>query len=263
MRAEAQLVNNSSHCEEIASLALEFGRLLMQAGASARHVDEIAQQVATGLGADRTELRAGYASLTISVAVGNDLVTQMCRVGPLGVNQSLGNALHILAQKILRGELDVARVRAELDDVVHRNRPRAVWMLAVAVGLACAAFGRLLGADWNGVGPIFAAAALSQIFRGRLASAGVNAFVSAATVAFLGAAVCGRGARWVGSETVPVDMAAAVLLLVPGVPALNAQMDILEGRPTLGSARAVWVVVYLVFVAAGVWFAQGLLGEGR
>jgi uncharacterized membrane protein YjjP (DUF1212 family) len=33
-------------------------------------------------------------------------------------------------------------------------------------------------------------------------------------------------------------MIAPVLLLVPGVPAFNAQYDILEGRPTLGSARA-------------------------
>jgi uncharacterized membrane protein YjjP (DUF1212 family) len=50
------------------------------------------------------------------------------------------------------------------------------------------------------------------------------------------------------------------LLLVPGVPALNAQNDILEGRPTLGSARAVWVMVILVFIAAGVRLAQGVLG---
>jgi uncharacterized membrane protein YjjP (DUF1212 family) len=58
-------------------------------------------------------------------------------------------------------------------------------------------------------------------------------------------------------------MVAAVLLLVPGVPAINAQYDILEGQPTLGSARAVWVSVILVFTAVGMWLAQGLLGEGR
>lgn len=58
-------------------------------------------------------------------------------------------------------------------------------------------------------------------------------------------------------------MTVPVLLLVPGVPSLNAQNDILGGRPTLGSARAVWVAVILMFITAGVWFAQGLLGEGR
>ena len=58
-------------------------------------------------------------------------------------------------------------------------------------------------------------------------------------------------------------MIAGVLLLVPGVPSLNALNDILEGRPTLGSARAVWVAVTLIFLTVGVWLGQMLLGEGR
>jgi len=55
----------------------------------------------------------------------------------------------------------------------------------------------------------------------------------------------------------------STLLLVPGVPLLNAQNDILDGRPTLGSARAVWVVVILIFITAGLWFGQVVLKEGR
>ena len=86
---------------------------------------------------------------------------------------------------------------------------------------------------------------------------------SAAQVAFFGAALSGLTARWAGSHTVDTAMTAAVLLLVPGVPSLNAQNDILEGRPTLGSARAVWVAVILVFITTGVWLGQALLGEGH
>jgi uncharacterized membrane protein YjjP (DUF1212 family) len=56
-------------------------------------------------------------------------------------------------------------------------------------------------------------------------------------------------------------MIASILLLVPGVPAVNAQSDILEGHPTLGSARAVTVVMILIFVAAGLWIGQILLGR--
>jgi uncharacterized membrane protein YjjP (DUF1212 family) len=136
-------------------------------------------------------------------------------------------------------------------------------VVAVAVGVACAAFGRLLGVDWEGVGPIFVASALGQIVRRRLALQRVNIFISAAVVAFLGSALCGFAARWAGSHTLATDIIAPVLLLVPGVPAFNAQYDILEGRPTLGSARAIWVVVMVVFMTVGVWFAQGLLGEGH
>jgi uncharacterized membrane protein YjjP (DUF1212 family) len=51
-------------------------------------------------------------------------------------------------------------------------------------------------------------------------------------------------------------MIASILLLVPGVPAVNAQSDILEGHPTLGSARAVTVAMILVFIAAGLWLGK-------
>jgi uncharacterized membrane protein YjjB (DUF3815 family) len=47
------------------------------------------------------------------------------------------------------------------------------------------------------------------------------------------------------------------------VPSINAQNDILEGRPTMGSARAVSVLVTLVFLTAGLWLGQMLLGEWR
>jgi len=247
--------------EEIAMLALEFGRLLMEAGASARAVDEITAQVASGLGAERVDLRVGYASLAITVGIGTDGITRMRKVGPLGVNQSLDQALRTAAARIEQGGSTVAESRAELDRLLRDTSRHPDWVVAVAVGVACAAFGRLLGVDWMGVGPIFAASALGQMVRRWLAMRGVNVFVSATIAAFLGSTLCGLGARWAGSQTVAVAMAAAVLLLVPGVPALNALNDILEGRPTLGSARAVWVAVILVFITAGMWLALSLLGE--
>jgi uncharacterized membrane protein YjjP (DUF1212 family) len=249
--------------EEIAMLALEFGRLVMEAGASARLVEEIATQVVFGLGAERMDLRVGYASLAITAGIGREGITRMCKVGPLGVNQRLHHALRTAAAQIGRGEFTVAEARAELDRLLRATSRHPPWFVALSVGVACAAFGRLLGVDWTGVGPIFAAAAFGQWVRSQLALHNVNVFVSTTAVAFLGSTLAGLGGRWAGSQTVAVNMAAAVLLLVPGVPALNAQNDILEGRPTLGSARAVWVTVILIFTAVGVWFAQGLLGEGR
>lgn len=259
-QAEAQ---GRDSLEEIAMLALEFGRLLMEAGASAHDVEEITTQVAAGLGAERTELRVGYASLAITMGTAGDEITRMRKVGPLGVNQSLDYALRGAAARIERGGSTPAEARAELEGLVRATPRHSDWVVAVAVGVACAAFGRLLGVDWAGVGPIFTGATLAQLVRRQLALRNCNVFVATTVVAFLGSVLCGFGGRWIGSTTVALDMTVPVLLLVPGVPSLNAQNDILEGRPTLGSARAVWVAVILVFITAGVWLAQGLLGEGR
>lgn len=136
-------------------------------------------------------------------------------------------------------------------------------MIVVGVGLACAAFGRLLGVDWHGSGPVSFAAAVGQYVRAKLLHYRVNAFLCTALVSFLSSILAGLLAWWAQSATITTAVIASVLLLVPGVPAVNAQTDILDGRPTLGSARAVTVAMLLVFVAAGLWVTRMLLAWWR
>jgi uncharacterized membrane protein YjjP (DUF1212 family) len=249
--------------EEVAMVSLEFGRLLMECGASARVVDELVATVARGLGAERVDLRIGYASLAVTVVIGSDTMTRMRNIGPLGVNQRLDHSVRELAGAVGRGEFTVATARSRLVSLVQESSRHPGWLVDIAVGAACASFGRLLGVDWAALGPIFLGASLGQWLRRQLAARGVNVFIAATFVAFVASALSGIGARLLGSVTVDMAMVAAVLLLVPGVPALNAQNDILENHPTLGSARAVWVAVNLVFLAAGVWLSEILLGESH
>ena len=237
-------------------LSMEFGRLLMESGASARVVEDIVTRTALGLGAKRVDLRIGYASLAITVGIGGEGITRMRKVGPLGVNQRLDQAVRQLAARVRRAELTAPAAREELNRLVKETARHPGWFVDVAVGVACASFGRLLGVDWLAVGPVFLAAVAGQWLRRQLARRRVNVFIAATLVAFAASALSGLGARLAGSLTVETAMTAAVLLLVPGVPCLNAQNDILDGRPTLGSARAVWVGVILVFLTVGVWLGQ-------
>lgn len=249
--------------DEIAALALDLGRLLMESGARGRAVEEQIIRLARGLGASQVEVRLGYASLAITVGREGGAITRMHKVGPHGVNQRLDIALRLLASRVGRGESTAAGTRAELDRLVRETPRHPLWLVSVAVGLACMAFGRLLGVDWPGAAPVFCAATLGQWLRRQLAHRKFNPFFGAATVACVSSFLAGLAARRLGSGTVDSAMIAAVLLLVPGVPALNAQSDIIEGRPTLGSARTVGVAMTLIFATAGVWLGRALLGEGR
>jgi uncharacterized membrane protein YjjP (DUF1212 family) len=242
--------------EPVVMVALEAGRMLMEAGAGAKGVESVVEAFACGLGAERVDLRVGYASLAATIGIGPGGITRMCRVGHLGVNQRLDQAIRSLAARVSRRELDLAATRAELRRLATQTPRHGTVVMAVAVGLACAAFGQLLNVDWAGTGPVFVAAAIGQLVRRDLLARHMNAFICAALVAFLSSLIGGLGSRWCGSEAVTTAMIASVLLLVPGVPAVNAQSDILEGHPTLGSARAVSVAMTLVFVAAGLWISQ-------
>ena len=245
--------------EPIAMVALDAGRMLMEAGASAKSIDTIVSKFARGLGADRVDLRIGYASMAITIGIGPNGITRMRVVGHLGVNQRLDQELRHLADRVARGELTTEQTRAELTRLAANTPRHSAWVMAVAVGLACAAFGRLLGVDWLGTGPVFLASAIGQFVRRELATRHVNVFIGATLVSFLSSLLGGLGAHWAGSGTMAMAMIASILLLIPGVPSVNAQSDILEGHPTLGSARAVTVAVILIFVAAGLWFGQVLL----
>jgi uncharacterized membrane protein YjjP (DUF1212 family) len=250
-----------SSLHDIAMVALDAGRLAMEAGASGRSLGELVEEIAHGLGAERVDLRIGYASLAITVGIGGEGVTRMRQVGPHGVNQRLDLALRALASRVSGGELDLAATRAALERLPRETTRHPAWLVALAVGIACAAFGRLLGVDWRGTLPVFLASTLGQLVRGYLVARGANVFLAVNAVAFSSAALGGWGARGAGSHAVDVAIAASVLLLVPGVEALNALNDIMEGKPTLGSARIVSVAVVVVFVTVGIWLSKVLLGE--
>lgn len=260
---EPEAVVESATLEDIAMLAMEFGRIMMECGSSASIVEEYIVRAARGLGARRVDLRIGYASLAITVGIADDGITRMRKVGFLGVNQRMGQAVRELVRRLEAEKLSVAVTRAELTRLTRETPRHPGWIVDLAVGMACASFGRLLGVDWSGFMPVFAGATLGQCFRRYLQSRRGNVFIAATLVAFVASFVSGLTARWAGSGTVDIAMVSAVLLLVPGIPALNAQYDVMNGFPTLGNARAVWVGAILIFLTIGVWLGQMALGEGR
>ncbi|HEY0281678.1 MAG TPA: threonine/serine exporter family protein [Rhizomicrobium sp.] len=246
--------------EQIAMTALRASRLLTECGARVRVAHDGAALIVRGLGVDLVGLRTGYASQEVTVSSGANTITRMMTIGPHGVNHRLDHALRALAVRVSKGGMSVEDTEREMDRLVKETPRHPAWFVAVAVGIACAAFGRLLGIDWVAFAPVLAAGAVGQYMRHLLLKRGVNSYIVATAIAFLAAAVAGEGARLAGSTTVNLAMMASMLLLVPGVPATNAQTDIMDGFPTMGSARAVSVIMVMVFATTGVWLAEALLG---
>jgi uncharacterized membrane protein YjjP (DUF1212 family) len=246
--------------KKIAEATLLTGKMLMEAGVSAKEVHEDCSRVARGLGAEQANVRSGYASLEITLSKGTVTITSMAEVSNLGVNHRLGRAVRELAGRIPRARMTPAEALVEIDRLKQTTGRHAPWVVALAVGMACAAFGRLLGMDWAAFIPVATGGAIGQSVRHLLLRRGINIFLVAGCVSFLASSLGRLGAQWAGSTTLSLAMTASVLLLVPGVPGLNAQHDILEGHPTLGTARAVVVGMTLIFIAVGVLLAGATLG---
>ena len=258
------IVKRHRQLEQIAMVALEVGRKLSETGAKTSVINTGMRKIAEGLGAEHVHGRVGYASIALTVTHGENTITRMIAVGPLGVNMRLNHGLRELCLITARGGLGLEEVRARLTKLGSRVPHHPRWLGALAAGVACAAFGRLLGVDWQAILPIMTASTIGQWIRVSMIHDGRNVFVIAAIVSFVAALVAGVGAGMAGSQMMPMAMTAAVLLLVPGVPAMNAQTDIMEGYPTMGSARFVTVAMLLMFITMGLGAAQLVIhGDSR
>ena len=246
--------------ERIAMVALRAARLFLECGARVRVAHEGAGLIVKGLGVNCVGMRTGYASHEITVSHGVNTITRMTAVGALGVNHRLDHALRALCVRASKGGMSVEDIEAEMVRLVRETPHYGPVTIAVAVGIACASFGQLLGIDWAATGPVLIAGAAGQYARHMLRVRKINYYVIAALVALLSAFMGGYGARVMGSQTVTLAMMASILLLVPGVPATNAQLDIMDGFPSMGSARAVTVLMIMVFATVGVWLAEFMLG---
>ena len=148
--------------ERIAHVAMRIGTTLAQSGASVRVVHEGARLVTSGLGAEVLGMRSGYASFEITVAMGPLTTTRMMQIGPHGVNHRLDFAVRDLVVRASKGGMTPDSIEAELERL-KRDTPRhPPWLVAIATGAACAAFGRLLGSDWPSFLPTLAAAGIGQ-----------------------------------------------------------------------------------------------------
>jgi uncharacterized membrane protein YjjP (DUF1212 family) len=251
--------DHQASLHEIARLVLTAGRMLLEWGANARVVHEAVSTMAVGLGCDSAEALCQHAAVVVVLNRGAESYTQMGKVGEHSVNLRRMEQLQAIIQRIGRGELTCAEAEAEVNLVPSRTAHYPIWFVCLATGLACSAFGRLFRSDWVAFLPTLVGAGIGQYVRHFLFHKKRNIFLTAGVVSFVAALLAGFGAGILGSAHLPLAMVAAVLLLVPGVPVLNAQIDVIEGKPNLAVARGLRITFLLLFMTLGLSLAQSLV----
>jgi uncharacterized membrane protein YjjP (DUF1212 family) len=244
--------------DEAARLSLSIGKLFLETGASARTVHEAVEDVSRGLGSETAETYCQHAAIILMLRRGAESCVQMGKVGEHGVNLRRAEALSKIVSRLAAGGMDCAQAQREVDDVPRTAPGYPVWLVCLATGLACAAFGRLLNAEWLSFVPTLAGAAAGQWLRHLSIGRKQNVFFVAGIVSFVSAFIAGLGGRLLGSGHLEIATMAAVLLLVPGVAVLNAQLDAIDGKPNLAAARCLRIAYLLLFMTLGLVLAQHL-----
>lgn len=245
---------------DIISLSLWAGQMLLQNGADSQRVEETVHRLGTGLGCDWLDVVVNIDSIVASTINNHEFRTRVRRAPARGVNMALIAEINRLSRAASAGELDRFALRAELRriDAMPRGYSRAV--VIGAVGLACAAFSRLFGGDWAVFLVTFAAASAAMYVRQELQHRHFNHLLVTIVTAFTAGVIASSAAFFQWSDQPGTAMAAAVLLLVPGVPLINCVEDLIQGHITTGLARGLVGGLISLAIALGLSLAIWLTG---
>lgn len=245
---------------DVIELALWTGQILLHAGAQSARVERTVHRMGTALGADWMDIVVMPEGLMVTTVSGEEFRTRIRRVVSLSVNLALIAEINALSRKVAEGKLDRFQVRRELQRLESLRVSYPRWLVVLMVGLACAAFSRLFGGDWLTFGVTFAASSAAMFVRQTLTRTYLNTLLVIMVTAFVAGVIPGAASLSGLLLRPETALAASVLLLVPGVPLINAARDILRGYIVTGMARGIWGFVISLCIALGLLVALQVTG---
>jgi uncharacterized membrane protein YjjP (DUF1212 family) len=246
-------------------LSLWAGQLLLQHGAESDRVEETVHRLGTGMGCDWMDILVSPNAVVATTISGGKFRTKLRRVPVLGVNMTIVDAINTLSRQVSRGELNRAQVRTELRRISAIKPRYNRWVVVLMVGLACAAFSRLFGGTWPIFGVTFGSAAIAMFVRQELTRRHFNLFMVVTLTAFVGGLPASSAVLLqlhYDPEITRIPLVASVLLLVPGVPLINAIEDLIKGHIVAGVARGVTGLLISLSIALGLLLAMWVVGVG-
>lgn len=253
-------VMNQEELHQVIDVCLWAGALLLQNGANAHRVEKDVHRLGTALGCEALDILVSPNAIVITVIHGDEYRTKLRRVSHYGVNLTIVSGVNRVSRRAAQGELDITGVQSELARISgigwHYNR----WLVVALVGLACAAFSQLMGGDTVTFFIVWLAASLAMFVRQELTKRNILPLIIVVVTAFVAGLAASSVSIWRLSPHPDIALAASVLLLVPGVPLINAAADLLEGHIVTGMTRGMMGALISMAIALGLLLAIRLTG---
>ncbi len=239
---------------EITRLCILAGQLLMQHGAESALVEIVSKRLGAALGLKEVEMAITANALSLTTRCGGHCITTVRRTVDHGINMHVVTAVQRTVIQAENGHIDRAETRRRLETIRPYHYPKP--LVAVMIGVSCASFARLMGADWGSSALVFGASGVAMVARQVLASWHFNPLVNFFATAFVATSLAGQGVKHGWSTHPDMVLAACVLLLIPGFPLINAVSDMVKGYVNTGVAR--WTYAMLLIFASSMGIMLGL-----
>ncbi|HET6437176.1 MAG TPA: threonine/serine exporter ThrE family protein [Anaeromyxobacter sp.] len=241
---------------ETTRLCVETALLLMQHGTESAVVENMVRRLGLSLGVERVEAGIFANSVVLTTLSERRSMTTVRRSEDRGINMHLVTEVQRAVLSVEAGELDGAGYRTRLEGLFPFHYPR--WLVSLAIGLSCACFARLAGADWAGCGVVVLASSAAMGLRQGVARLRFSPLVAFFAAAFVATSIAGLSELMGVGETPRIAAASSVLLLVPGFPLINGVSDVVKGHWSTGVARLVFATLLSAATCTGILLAISL-----
>jgi uncharacterized membrane protein YjjP (DUF1212 family) len=258
--AEQRHTMPRSELRDIIDLSLWAGQLQLQHGADTERAENTIHHLGTGLGCDWIDPFISPNAIVITTMSGDEFRTRVRRLVRFGgVDMNIVAGVNDLAYQAEAHMSDRAHIREQLENIDTMPKLYNRWLVALLVGLACAAFSRLFGGDWVTFGISWLAASIAMLVRQFLTRRHFNQFLVVTVTAFVATLLASIGVLLSLGTEPQIALAASVLLLVPGVPLINGSKDLLQGHMVTGLVRGTIGALVALAIALGIGLAITIL----
>jgi uncharacterized membrane protein YjjP (DUF1212 family) len=246
--------------EDVAHQTLHVGRLLLGSGADTAEVQESMVRFAAAFGCE-THLVVTYEALLLTVVSGEQFRTKISyRVPAMNVNMAAVAAVSNVLGEVEAGHWRLSEAQKELGDVEDRSPVYGRWLIVFALGLTAASLARLFGGDWPTFWVSWLAGSLGMWLRQVLGRRGFNLFFIPFAAALLSGVIGGAAVLLGVSATPALCLVAPGMIIVPGVPLVNALQDMIKNHMTVGLARLGLGSLITLAITFGLFAAMSLTG---
>ncbi len=258
-------IGGSVHHADVRTLSnflLDFSTTMLSAGAHTSRVVRNTVRIAFTMGF-QAEMTIFQKHITMTVIDDSDdsiRRTSVRAIPPVLINFDTVARLSSLSWEAYDHDLTLSELIEKYRAVIARPRMNR-WLLLALVSVANAAFCRLFGGDAWAVGVVFAATLCGFFVRQQMNAHHLSHY-AVFTVSSFVASIIAASAIWMGLGATPqIALATSVLFLIPGVPLLNAVLDLIEGHVLMGISRAVNAISLIICISLGLSATLLLLGK--
>ena len=231
--------------------------MLLEYGAESRLIEQLSSRLGVALGCTSIEISLIPSAIVLTTLVGDASVTTTRRAHEQPINMSIVHQIVLLCVAAEQNPRDIMMVERQL--IAIQANPYPAWILIPLIGLSCAAFSHLQGADWPGFWITFLATSVGTVVRRALSHRNYSLLIVFAFTAFVCTAIASLAFYHDLSATGRIVLSSSVLLLVPGLSYINSMLDAFKGYISMGWGRWAQATLLTLMSSLGIMLAMGIL----